>query len=113
MQNKMIYIDEFGNAHLDLSKKGTFSHFVYATVIIDEIDIEKARSLRESVSRKYFQGHPIKSSSLSNDSKGFKKRLDILEELLTLKFDIVSLVANKKSLDGPGLKRRQVFYKFF
>jgi hypothetical protein len=30
------FIDEFGNTHLDLSKKGTFSHFIYTSIIIEE-----------------------------------------------------------------------------
>lgn len=110
-----VFIDEFGNAHLDLSKEGTPSHFVYAAVIINENDLQKARNIRDSISNKYNQNAPLKSSKLKNDDKGFKKRLNYLKEFKALNFLIVCLVVNKSKLDpnSGGLKYHDVFYKFF
>ncbi len=110
-----VYIDEFGNAHLNLSKAGTFSHFVYTAIVIKRENIQEAYKLRYEISKKFLQGHPIKSSSraLSNDDRGFQKRLNILQYLRSLDFIIFSLVIDKKKIDGDGLKYKDVFYKYF
>lgn len=107
-----IYIDEFGNTHLDLSKKGTFSHFVYASVIIDKSDTQKAEDLRKKLCRNFRLGPDLKSSNIKEAQ--FSKRLDILTELVAgLDFKIDILVINKAKLTGPGLKHKRVFYKYF
>ena len=115
MEKARIFIDEFGNSHLDLSKKGTFSHFVYASVIIPDSDIEKARLLRTEICKKFRLGPDIKSKNLEN-KKYFQKRLDILQYLAeNLDFTIDVLVIDKEKLDKDegGLKYRKTFYKYF
>lgn len=115
MKKAKIYIDEFGNTHLDLSKSGTFSHFVYASVIISEENEEKARLLRNEICKKFRLGDNIKSSNLG-DSKYFDKRLEILRYLVeNLDFTIDVLVIDKKHIDreSGGLRFKQVFYKYF
>ncbi|WP_207432227.1 hypothetical protein [Sabulibacter ruber] len=113
MQNKRIYIDEFGNTHSELTPQSSFSHFVYTTLILDEAHLEKAYQVRNLISQKYFNGQPVPSNGLPNNTKGFKKRLQVLEELVALNFDVLALVVNKKEFAGPGLKRKEVLYKFF
>jgi hypothetical protein len=108
-----IYIDEFGNAHLDLSKKSTFSHFVYTAIVIDKGNIEEAYRKRTEISEKYFQKKPIKSNSISPDEKGTKKRLKVLNELIKLNFLVFVLVIDKSKLQGAGLVNKDVFYKYF
>ncbi|WP_192820147.1 DUF3800 domain-containing protein [Rufibacter sp. LB8] len=115
MKKAKIYIDEFGNTHLDLSKGGTFSHFVYTSVIISEDNEEKARLLRTEVCKKFKLGPDIKSNNLG-DKKYFYKRLDILKYLVeNLDFTIDVLVIDKKHIDREdgGLRFKKVFYKYF
>jgi hypothetical protein len=108
-------MDEFGNAHLDLSKAGTFSHFVYTAIVIKDENIEKAREIRQNISKQILQGHILKSSarSVGNNPKGNKKRIKILNEISKLDFAIFTLVIDKSKLDSVGLSYHQVFYKYF
>lgn len=107
-----IFIDEFGNTHLDLSKKGTFSHFIYTSVIIKETDAEKARKILKEICFKYRLGDDLKSKNIK--SKNFKKRKDILIEFLEkLNFVVDVMVVDKSNLSGDGLKIKKTFYKYF
>ena len=104
-----IYFDEFGNPFLDTETKlGTFSHFIYTAVVIDEKDIEKARELRQRISNEYRQGSPLKSNKLK-----LEKRLKIISEFKKADFGIFSLVIDKRKIDNENLEDKTVFYKFF
>jgi hypothetical protein len=107
-----IYIDEFGNSHLDLSKSGTFSHFVYTSVVLDKTNVSKARDVRETICRNFRLGPNLKSSNIKD--KQFYKRINILMELIdTLDFSIDVLVIDKSKIDSEGLKQKRTFYKYF
>ena len=115
MKKAKIYIDEFGNTHLDLVKKGTFSHFVYTAVIISEDQEVKARELRKIICHKFRLGPNIKSKNIG-DNKHFQKRLDILKFIVeNLNFTIDTLIIDKSKIDNEkgGLKYKRVFYKYF
>ena len=62
MQHLHGFVDDFGNARLNLEKDGTFSQFVLNSVLIKEAKLEQVHKLRKSISQRYFQGHPLKSS---------------------------------------------------
>ncbi|MBF8965455.1 DUF3800 domain-containing protein [Pontibacter sp. FD36] len=113
MQHVHIFLDEFGNASLNLDKAGTFSHFVMTAVLLDETKLEQARLLRDTISQRFFQGQPIKSSRIPNDEKGFRKRLEVLRELRQLDFVVLGMVINKSKLEGAGFDHNDVFYKYF
>lgn len=113
MQKVVVLLDEFGNSHLELSKQGTFSHFVYTAIVVEESQLNQLRDKRDEISRKYFQGSIIKSSNISNNEKGFGKRLRILKELLEINFLIFSFVVNKAKVDSEGLLYKDSFYKYF
>lgn len=107
-----IFIDEFGNAHPDLSKKGAFSHFIYTSVIIKDPDTEKARKILNEIGIKYKLGDDIQSRNIKN--KNFKKRKEILLELIEkLDFVVDVMVVDKSKLSGDGLKIKKTFYKYF
>ncbi|MFZ6053475.1 DUF3800 domain-containing protein [Halocola ammonii] len=111
----IICIDEFGNSHLDLSKDGTFSHFVYTAIVLDEKNKENARQIVDEIRKSFRLGGVIKSKNLG-DKKHFKKRLNILNYLVeNLDFTIDVLVIDKKLLDQKrgGLRHKEVFYKYF
>ncbi|MDQ1162569.1 hypothetical protein QE422_002937 [Chryseobacterium sp. SORGH_AS 447] len=107
-----IYIDEFGNAHPDLSKKGDFSHFIYTSAIIKDPDTEKARKILQEICMKYKLGENLESRNIKN--KNFRKRKDILLELMEkLDFVVDVMVIDKSKLSGDGLKTKKVFHKYF
>lgn len=109
----LMLMDEFGNAHLDLSKEGTFSHFIYCGMILPASARGQAQAVREQLSRNHFFGQAIKSSKLG--PKMFDRRLAALKELLAgLDFTLDVLVIDKSKLDqAEGLKYKSVFYKYF
>ena len=113
MQHLHIFIDEFGNASLDLDQADAYSHFVLTAVLIDETRLAQARDLRSDISIRYFHGHPIQSSRIANDDHGFQQRVDILKELRSLDFIVLSLVINKSKVSREGLDHQAVFYKYF
>lgn len=112
-QNAHIFVDEFGNSALNVDKAGTFSHFVYCSVIISEKDSEKAEDVRMKLCKKFRLGPDIKSRNIKE--KDFEKRLQILKYLTeSLDFTIDVLVIDKAKIqDAPGLKFKQIFYKYF
>lgn len=112
MQRANIFIDEFGNTAMNLSKEGTFSHFVYASVIIAEDNLEKAEQVRQLIAKKFKLGVDIKSSNIKE--KQFDKRLQILKYLIqNLDFTIDVLSIDKRRIESNGLIYKRVFYKYF
>ena len=109
----LILIDEFGNTHIDLSKNGTFSHFIYTALIIPLKNKEEANKVRNHISKSAFFGKELKSNKLG--PKMFERRLAALKELVTgLDFTIDVLVIDKSKLESAdGLRYKQVFYKYF
>jgi len=111
-QTAHIFADEFGNTTLDLSKDATFSHFVYASVIIGENNLKKAEEVRQAITRKFKLGPVLKSSNIKD--KQFDKRLQILKFLFDhLDFTIDVLVIDKSKINSEGLVYKRVFYKYF
>lgn len=108
MKKALILIDEYGNTHTDLSKAGTFSHFIFASVIIPFEKYEDALRVRKSISNKFFQGRNIKASNLKEP-----KKLLALQELFTLNPVIMLLVVDKEPVNSAGLNYHQSFYKYF
>lgn len=112
MNKAFIFIDEFGNSHLNLSKNGTFSHFIYTSIIVDENLIEKARQVRSDICKKFRLGPDIKSNNIKG--KDFDKRLQILEYLIdNLDFHVDVLIIDKSRVDSIGLHDKKTFYKYF
>jgi hypothetical protein len=112
MNKAFIFIDEFGNSHLNLSKNGTFSHFIYTSIIVDENLVEKARQVRSDICKKFRLGPDIKSKNIR--AKDFDKRLQILQYLIdNLDFHIDVLVIDKSRIDSLGLLDKRTFYKYF
>lgn len=108
-----IFIDEFGNTAMNVEKVGTFSHFVYCSVIIDENNREKAECIRAKLASDFRLGPNIKSKNISD--KNFNKRIKILRALVdSLEFTVDVLVIDKSKLDfSGGFKDKRIFYKYF
>lgn len=108
-----VFIDEFGNTHLDVERDGTLSHFIYTSLIIEQDKREEAIALLADIQREFFQASPMKFSRIKRDDNGFEKRKRILRRLIKLDFIAYSLIIDKKKIDGDGLKYKSVFYKYF
>ena len=109
-----IYGDEFGTSTLKSNDVKNINHFVYAAIVIKESQLEKAKNVRDEMSKKFFKGNVLKSSSriLKNE----QTRLEVLDYLTNnLKFIVYLLVIDKEKLDKEkgGLRFKKVFYKYF
>ena len=98
------YADEFGNNSFDFDKQGT--HFIVASILIDEKNISTIEQKLKNIRQKYFQTGEIKSSKVANNHK---RRIKILTDLQQLDFTIFAVIVDKKSLYSKGFHYKKVF----
>lgn len=109
-----IYIDETGNTDIDVSKPGVTPYFIYAAVIIPDSELEKARTIHQSILKANFQNTYIKSAHIGNDKSGFAKYVDSFAKLNELKHHVAVLIVDKARIPKTsGLSFKPVFIKFF
>ena len=104
-----IFIDESGTPDLNCKKEdknsGNMPYCVYAAVVIDEDDLQAARTLHSEIIAKEFCQGFMKSSRISNDAKGYAKTLNVLTSMKQLKHYVIVLVIDKEMLQNhPGFK---------
>lgn len=110
MELTHVYLDEFGNSNLDVSKQGASSHFIIAAILVPESKVKALESGVERVRKQEFQSGEMKSSSVG---KNHIRRARILQKLAKLDFNILLLVIDKHKLSSQsGLKYKTSFYKF-
>jgi hypothetical protein len=103
----LAFADEYGNNSFDFTKQGT--HFIVASVIINEDERQTIEAGIEEVRRRYFQTGEIKSKKVGDNHP---RRLKILNELVKLNFNIYATVTDKQKLYGEGFKYKEAFYKY-
>ncbi len=111
-----IFIDEFGTNIYLPNNSTTTTHFVYTSFIVSESNLEKAKEVRNNLSKKYKQGSVLSSKTFDKKDKNdtLQKRIDFVGELVkSLDFTIDVLVIDKSKIDGEGLKKKETFYKYF
>lgn len=106
-----VFVDEYGDANLDISKSGVSTKYIVAALCVRDRDLDKARADCEAVRQKNFQGGEMKSSAIaSNDGR----RIHILRALSELDTFVIAYCANKDLLDaGTGLAFKKSFIKYF
>ena len=107
MKKVIAFADEFGNNSFDFETQG--SHFIIASVIINQDELEEIKIQLEEVRKRFFQTGEIKSNKVS---KNHKRRILILKELKKINFSIYAVVIDKRKLFGEGFKYKQSFYKY-
>lgn len=115
MEKVYIFGDEFGTSTLKSNDIKNITHFVYAAIVIKESQLKNAEKIRNDISKKFFKGNALKSSSRIL-SRTPEIRLEILDYLINnLKFIVYLLVIDKDKLDKEkgGLRFKEVFYKYF
>lgn len=111
MQRLHVFVDEYGDPNLDLSKEGVSSAYIVAAVCIKEIDLEDAATLANDIRARHFQQGEMKSSSVgANDGR----RIALLRDLSRLPGFVISYCARKQAIPpGTGLDFKKSFMKFF
>jgi len=107
MKRVIAFADEFGNNSFNFENQG--SHFIIASVIMNQDELPKIQEQLESIRKKYFQTGEIKSSKVKYNHK---RRILILKELQSINYSVYAVVIDKRKLFGEGFKFKQSFYKF-
>lgn len=106
--NITAFADEFGNNSFDFNNQGT--HFIIATVICKNENLEKLHSDIEDVRKKHnFQTGEMKSSGVA---KNHKRRKRILEDIAKMDIAIYAVIIDKRLLFGKGFEIKKSFYKY-
>lgn len=107
MKQVVAFADEFGNNSFKFETES--SHFIIASVIVNSENLSEFYQQTEVIRKKYFQSGEIKSSKIKDNHN---RRLIILNEICKLKFNIYSVVVDKRELFGEGFKYKKSFYKY-
>lgn len=113
MEKIHVFLDESGAFGFNFKSTGCTSHFIVAAVLVRESELNDVTASVELIRDKYFPNGEIKSSRIKN--KFFRKRIEILKELMTLPIHIALLVVDKRLIpqDNYLRKDKKTFYKFF
>lgn len=109
MHNLVAFIDETGDSNLETSLEKVSTHFIVTAVIVNEEAVEKLDEQLERISKIYFGGGEIKSSSVG---KNDDRRIKILFEIIKLDIKIYSCIVEKSHLVTEGFKHKKSFFKF-
>ena len=85
MRKICAFIDESGAFGWDLENSSVSTCFVITAIIVEECRIEELKTALEIIRKKYFQEGEMKSSKVGQNHK---RRVKIIEELLSLPFMI-------------------------
>ena len=105
----IAFIDEFGTNSLEFEKQDVSTHFIITCILINKSSINQILEQLNIIRQRNFQQGEMKSSNVGSDDK---RRLKILSELVTVNFQILSLVVDKRKLIGEGFGYKPSFYKF-
>lgn len=111
MERLHVFVDEFGDPHLDISKPGVSATYIVAALCVRDRALQKVQADAESIRKRLFQSGEMKSS-LIGDRDG--RRLHVLRELGKLDTFVVAFCARKSEIDtDTGLAFKKSFIKFF
>lgn len=105
----IAFIDEFGTNSLEFDKQDISTHFIITCILVDKSHVSNIQGELDLIRQKNFQQGEIKSSGVGDDDK---RRLKVLVELVTVDFQILALVIDKRKLVGEGFGYKPSFYKF-
>lgn len=104
MENPIAYIDESGDVNFN---DGATKTFMLTAIVVDFEDQGSIEDFFISLKDRY-KIKELKSSKIGD----YNKRVEIVNELLTLKIKIVSVLVYKDKLKGNWFRYKQSFYKY-
>ena len=111
MDHVQVFVDETGIENLLTDIDGSSTHYVVTAVMVQPGNTLAVLDALHEVSRKYFGGGEIKSSSVGDDDP---RRMRVLDRLAGIDFRFYALVCDKEELgsrDWPGYRFRRSFRK--
>lgn len=111
MERLHVFVDEFGDPHLDASKPGVSATYIVAALCVRDRALSTVVDQVEKIRRKHFQTGEMKSSAVAmNDGR----RIQILRELTKLDAFVIAFCARKRQLRrDTGLEFKKSFIKFY
>lgn len=108
---RTAFIDECGSYGFDFEKEGTSSHYIVCAVIVNNKDISGLEQKVSILRKNYFGTKEMKSSSIGSNHP---RRAKVLTELLQLDFQLIILIADKRSFyeKSPLKDYKKTFVKF-
>ncbi len=104
------YVDETGNHDLEVEKAGASNLFICVAVLVDEQQQIIVDAAVRELSKKYFSGGEIKSSSIGGNHE---RRLRVLAPLADMDFGYYALLVDKARVErDSGLQYKRSFYKY-
>lgn len=110
---KMAFIDETGDAQLDLELDCIAGYYILAAIVIDKSRYEEVCLHFETVRDKYFKSKEMKSTLRRLKNKPCERE-EILKALAEIDFKLYLYVVNKSQLSKTsGLNYPKNFIKYF
>lgn len=108
---RCAFIDESGGFSFDFEKDGVTQYYIVCAVIVNNDRILSIENKLDEIKRSFFGGTEMKSSTIGSDHK---RRAKVLVELVQLDFQIIFMIADKKSFieDSPLKMYKDSFIKF-
>lgn len=104
-----VFVDEYGDAEIDVSKDGVSQYFVLTALFVDDCHLQDCQDQAEAIRRKYFQSGEMKSSKIA---KNDTRRIAVLRAINKLPISHFSIGIDKRRLDPTsGLRFRPSFFK--
>lgn len=104
------FIDETGNFGYKFEENGCSSHFIVSAVIVEFCKVDSLRNEVDKIRCKYFGNGEMKSSRISRDHS---KRFKIIQDLIQLDFQILSIIIDKRKIyPDSGLTYKKTYYKY-
>ena len=108
---KIAYIDESGNHDLDTAKAGASSYFIVCAIIVDAEKNKQFVLEAEKIRAKHFQSSEMKSSKVRAKDE-HKRRIRIIDDLLSLEFTFYALAVDKAEIyKDSGYQYKRSFVK--
>ena len=106
----LAFVDEYGQANLDIDNPDVGTHFILTAVLIEEADAAGARAAVEEVRLKHFQTGELRSKKMAKNSDRFRR---VLDDLNRVEFKFYAVVVDKREIrTDSGLAYKDSFYKF-
>lgn len=104
------FVDESGNADLDVAKAGASTHYVIAAIVVPDADVANLRIGLEGVRARHFQTGEMKSSSVAANTD---RRMRVLTDLAALQWRFYAIAIDKAHVSTTGgLIYKKPFVKF-
>jgi hypothetical protein len=106
----LAFVDEYGQANLDVDQPDVGSHFVLAAVLVEAGDAVGVRAAVDAVRAKHCQAGELRSKRLAKNPTRFRA---VLDDLNPIPFRFYAVVVDKREIHADsGLAFKDSFYKF-